>query len=96
MVLSGKPPDYTQCGSSNETNSRCHGDRGHFFLTPRTRTAVIVFRFILASLVVNLTVNLSLREAERNVTLCGFIDDHKVHDQSFRLHLCIKALFMCY
>lgn len=21
MVLSGKPPDYTQCGNGNETNS---------------------------------------------------------------------------
>lgn len=64
MVLSGKPPDYTQCGNSNETNSSVAMETGSKIFDTLASYGCHSFHLGFA-LVVNFTVNLSLCEAEQ-------------------------------
>lgn len=67
MVLSGKPPVYTQCGNSNETNSSVAMETRSRIFDTLDLCACYSFNSV-SALVVNFTGNLSLCEAEWHFT----------------------------
>ena len=65
MVLSGKPPDYTQCGNSNETNSSVAMETRSKIFDTLFSYGCCSFHLCFA-IVVNFTVNLSFYELEQH------------------------------